>query len=118
MDYQKPKGTADILPGTTSIWEKVEQNAREVFNQFGYRGIRTPMFEDYHVFSRNVGDTSDIVEKEMYDFHDKGDRHIALRPEGTAGVVRAYVENKLYGPEYPKPYKVYYMGPMFRYRCC
>lgn len=115
MDYQKPKGTADILPGTTSIWEKVEQNAREVFNQFGYRGIRTPMFEDYNVFSRNVGDTSDIVEKEMYDFHDKGDRHIALRPEGTAGVVRAYVENKLYGPEYPKPYKVYYMGPMFRY---
>ncbi|GGI62405.1 histidine--tRNA ligase [Limosilactobacillus caviae] len=115
MDYQKPKGTADILPGTTGIWEKVEQNAREVFNQFGYRGIRTPMFEDYNVFSRNVGDTSDIVEKEMYDFHDKGDRHIALRPEGTAGVVRAYVENKLYGPEYPKPYKVYYMGPMFRY---
>ena len=115
MDYQKPKGTADILPGTTSIWEKVEQNAREVFNQFGYRGIRTPMFEDYNVFSRNVGDTSDIVEREMYDFHDKGDRHIALRPEGTAGVVRAYVENKLYGPEYPKPYKVYYMGPMFRY---
>ncbi|MBB1079634.1 histidine--tRNA ligase [Limosilactobacillus sp. STM2_1] len=115
MEYQKPKGTADILPGTTSLWQKVEQNAREVFNQYGYRGIRTPMFEDYNVFSRNVGDTSDIVEKEMYDFHDKGDRHIALRPEGTAGVVRAYVENKLYGPEYPKPYKVYYMGPMFRY---
>lgn len=115
MDYQKPKGTADLLPGTTNVWEKVEARAREVFRQFGYRGIRTPMFEDYHVFSRNVGDTSDIVEKEMYDFHDKGDRHIALRPEGTAGVVRAYVENKLYGPEYPKPYKVYYMGPMFRY---
>jgi histidyl-tRNA synthetase len=115
MDYQKPKGTADLLPGTTNVWEKVEAKAREVFRQFGYRGIRTPMFEDYHVFSRNVGDTSDIVEKEMYDFHDKGDRHIALRPEGTAGVVRAYVENKLYGPEYPKPYKVYYMGPMFRY---
>ncbi|MGM9892061.1 histidine--tRNA ligase [Limosilactobacillus sp.] len=115
MDYQKPKGTADLLPGTTGLWEKVEATAREVFHQFGYRGIRTPMFEDYHVFSRNVGDTSDIVTKEMYDFHDKGDRHIALRPEGTAGVVRAYVENKLYGPEYPKPYKVYYMGPMFRY---
>ena len=115
MDYQKPKGTADLLPGTTGLWEKVEANAREVFRQFGYRGIRTPMFEDYRVFARNVGDTSDIVEKEMYDFHDKGDRHIALRPEGTAGVVRAYVENKLYGPEYPKPYKVYYMGPMFRY---
>lgn len=115
MEYQKPKGTADLLPGTTNLWEKVEKVAREVFDQFGYRGIRTPMFEDYNVFSRNVGDTSDIVEKEMYDFHDKGDRHIALRPEGTAGVVRAYVENKLYGPEYPKPYKVYYMGPMFRY---
>ena len=115
MEYQKPKGTADLLPGTTNLWEKVEEVAREVFDQFGYRCIRTPMFEDYNVFSRNVGDTSDIVEKEMYDFHDKGDRHIALRPEGTAGVVRAYVENKLYGPEYPKPYKVYYMGPMFRY---
>lgn len=115
MEYQKPKGTADLLPGTTNLWEKVEEVARKVFDQFGYRGIRTPMFEDYNVFSRNVGDTSDIVEKEMYDFHDKGDRHIALRPEGTAGVVRAYVENKLYGPEYPKPYKVYYMGPMFRY---
>lgn len=115
MDYQKPKGTADLLPGTTNVWEKVEAVARDVFAEFGYRGIRTPMFEDYNVFSRNVGDTSDIVEKEMYDFHDKGDRHIALRPEGTAGVVRAYVENKLYGPEYPKPYKVYYMGPMFRY---
>ena len=80
MDYQKPKGTADLLPGTTGLWEKVEANAREVFRQFGYRGIRTPMFEDYRVFARNVGDTSDIVEKEMYDFHDKGDRHIALRP--------------------------------------
>ena len=115
MEYQKPKGTADLLPGTTNLWEKVEKVAREVFDQFGYRGIRTPMFEDYNVFSRNVGDTSDIVEKEMYDFHDKGDRHIALGPVATAGVVRAYVENKLYGPEYPKPYKVYYMGPMFRY---
>ncbi|MEY8441154.1 histidine--tRNA ligase [Lactobacillaceae bacterium 24-114] len=115
MEYQKPKGTADLLPGVTNIWEKVEGVARDVFEQFGYHGIRTPIFEDYNVFSRNVGDTSDIVEKEMYDFHDKGNRHIALRPEGTAGVVRAYVENKLYGPEYPKPYKVYYMGPMFRY---
>ena len=115
MEYQKPKGTADLLPGTTNVWEKVEAVARDGFAEFGYRGIRTPMFEDYNVFSRNVGVTSDIVEKEMYDFHDKGERHIALRPEGTAGVVRAYVENKLYGPEYPKPYKVYYMGPMFRY---
>lgn len=115
MMYQKPKGTADILPGESEIWEKIEDIALETFKVFGYRGIRTPIFEDYNVFARNVGDTSDIVTKEMYDFNDKGNRHLALRPEGTAGTVRAYVENKLYGPEYPKPYKVYYMGPMFRY---
>lgn len=115
MEFQKPKGTADILPGESALWEKIEDFAKTTFNQYGYRGIRTPMFEDYSVFSRNVGETSDIVQKEMYDFDDKGGRHIALRPEGTAGVVRAYVENKLFGPEYPKPYKVYYMGPMFRY---
>ena len=77
--------------------------------------MRTPTFENFEVFSRTSGETSDIVTKEMYDFHDKGDRHITLRPEGTAGVVRSFVENKLYGPEYQKPYKVYYMGPMFRY---
>ena len=77
--------------------------------------MRTPIFENFEVFSRTSGETSDIVTKEMYDFHDKGDRHITLRPEGTAGVVRSFVENKLYGPEYQKPYKVYYMGPMFRY---
>lgn len=113
--YQRPRGTADILPGDSEVWQKVEAIARETFSQFGYSEIRTPMFEDFNVFARNVGDTSDIVEKQMYDFEDKGGRKIALRPEGTAGVVRAYVQNKLFGPEYPKPYKVYYMGPMFRY---
>lgn len=113
--YQRPRGTADILPGESALWQKVEDVARKTFRQFGYSEIRTPMFEDFNVFARNVGDTSDIVEKQMYDFRDKGDRHVALRPEGTAGVVRAYVQNKLFGPEYPKPYKVYYMGPMFRY---
>ena len=115
VNYQRPRGTVDILPGESELWQKVENIARNTFAEFGYSEIRTPMFEDYNVFARNVGDTSDIVEKQMYDFHDKGDRHIALRPEGTAGVVRAYVQNKLFGPEYPKPYKVYYMGPMFRY---
>ena len=115
VDYQRPKGTVDILPGEIEVWQKVEKIARDTFNQFGYRGIRTPIFENYNVFARNVGDTSDIVEKQMYDFDDKGGRRLALRPEGTAGTVRAYVENKLFGPEYPKPYKVYYMGPMFRY---
>lgn len=115
MMYQRPKGTADILPGESEIWEQVEKISRNVFHIFGYKCIRTPIFENYNVFARNVGDTSDIVTKEMYDFNDKGQRHITLRPEGTAGTVRAYVENKLYGPEYSKPYKVYYMGPMFRY---
>lgn len=115
MSYQKPKGTADILPNESKKWQFVETKAREIFSNYQFQEIRTPIFESYDVFSRSSGDTSDIVSKEMYDFKDKGDRHIALRPEGTAGVVRAYVENKLFGPEFQKPYKVYYMGPMFRY---
>ncbi|KRN94086.1 histidyl-tRNA synthetase [Pediococcus stilesii] len=115
MKYQKPKGTADILPPYSNEWQFVEKNARETFALYNYDEIRTPIFESFEVFSRSAGDTSDIVTKEMYDFDDKGGRHIALRPEGTAGVVRAFVENKLYGPEHQKPVKVYYMGPMFRY---
>ncbi|WEA57204.1 histidine--tRNA ligase [Pediococcus pentosaceus] len=115
MKYQKPKGTADILPPFSKEWQFVEQNARETFALYNYEEIRTPIFEKFEVFSRSAGDTSDIVTKEMYDFDDKGGRHIALRPEGTAGVVRAFVENKLYGPEHQKPVKIYYMGPMFRY---
>lgn len=115
MKYQKPKGTADILPPFSKEWQFVEQNARETFALYNYEEIRTPIFEKFEVFSRSAGDTSDIVTKEMYDFDDKGGRHIALRPEGTAGVVRAFVENKLYGPEHQKPVKFYYMGPMFRY---
>lgn len=113
--YQRPKGTADILPGTSELWQYVEANARKVFDEYRYREIRTPIFESSSVFSRTSGETSDVVSKEMYVFKDKGDREMALRPEGTAGVVRAYIENKLYGPEFAKPYKVYYMGPMFRY---
>lgn len=115
MRYQRPKGTADILPTDTVKWQYVEGVARELFKTYDYQEIRTPLFESYEVFSRSAGDTSDVVTKEMYDFNDKGDRHIALRPEGTAGVVRAFNENKLYGPEFQKPYKVYYLGPMFRY---
>lgn len=115
MHYQKPKGTADILPAEAKKWQYVENIAQEVFETYNYHEIRTPIFESYDVFERSSGESSDVVSKEMYDFHDKGDRHIALRPEGTAGVVRAYVENKLFGPEQVKPYKVYYHGPMFRY---
>ncbi|QEA34870.1 histidine--tRNA ligase [Weissella soli] len=113
--YQKPKGTADLLPGESQKWHYVEETARILFADYQYNEVRTPIFENFEVFSRTSGDTSDVVTKEMYDFHDKGDRHIALRPEGTAGVVRAFVENKLFGPENAKPYKMFYIGPMFRY---
>ena len=115
MKLQKPKGTQDILPADSSKWQYVENVARETFKKYNYGEIRTPMFEHYEVISRSVGDTTDIVTKEMYDFHDKGDRHITLRPEGTAPVVRSYVENKLFAPEVQKPVKVYYIGSMFRY---
>ncbi|MEQ3457129.1 histidine--tRNA ligase [Enterococcus cecorum] len=115
MAYQRPKGTNDILPGESEKWQTIEQTARKLFNQYQFHEIRTPIFEHIEVISRSVGDTTDIVTKEMYDFHDKGDRHITLRPEGTAPIVRSFVENKLFGPEHQKPYKVYYMGPMFRY---
>ncbi|MCZ3621531.1 histidine--tRNA ligase [Lactobacillus mulieris] len=115
MKVQKPKGTVDILPEVSGNWEKVEQIARDFFKQANYREIRTPSFESYEVFSRSSGETSDVVEKEMYDFNDKGGRHIALRPEGTAGVVRSFVENKMYGPDVVKPFNVYYIESMFRY---
>lgn len=115
MNYQKPKGTNDILPGTSEKWQFIEETARLLFHDYQYREIRTPIFEHFEVIARSVGDTTDIVSKEMYDFYDKGERHVTLRPEGTAPIVRSYVENKLHGPEFAKPYKVYYMGPMFRY---
>lgn len=115
MKLQRPKGTQDILPNEAKRWQYVENLAREIFASYHYGEVRTPIFEHYEVISRSVGDTTDIVSKEMYDFYDKGDRHLTLRPEGTAPVVRAYVENKLFAPEVQKPVKVYYMGPMFRY---
>lgn len=115
MKLQKPKGTQDILPGESAKWQYVENVIRNLFKQYHYDEIRTPMFEHYEVIIRSVGDTTDIVTKEMYDFHDKGDRHITLRPEGTAPVVRSYVENKLFAPEVQKPTKMYYIGSMFRY---
>ena len=115
MRLQKPKGTQDILPLEAARWQYVENLARETFKKYHYGEIRTPMFEHYEVISRSVGDTTDIVTKEMYDFYDKGDRHITLRPEGTAPVVRSFVENKLFAPEVQKPVKLYYIGSMFRY---
>ena len=112
---KKPKGTEDVLPSEIYIWQYVEDTARNVFESYNFEEIRTPIFEEYELFQRGVGDETDMVSKEMYDFEDKGGRRIALRPEGTASICRAFVQHKLYGPEYPKPYKLYYAGPMFRY---
>lgn len=112
---KKMKGTEDLLPAVSYKWQYVEDTIRAIFDTYQVKEIRTPIFESKELFSRSVGDTTDIVSKEMYDFKDKGDRDIALRPEGTAAVVRAYVEHKLFGPEHAQPLKVYYMGPMFRY---
>lgn len=113
MSIQKPKGTQDLLPGIVEKWQFIEEKARDVCRRFNYKEIRTPIFENTELFQRGVGETTDIVEKEMYTFPDKADRSMTLRPEGTAGVVRAYVENKLYGE--PDVSKLYYIGPMFRY---
>ncbi|MDR5582592.1 histidine--tRNA ligase [Paenibacillus larvae] len=113
MSIQKPKGTQDIIPGQVEKWQRLEKLAGNICRRFGYREIRSPIFEHTELFSRGVGETTDIVEKEMYTFEDKGKRNISLRPEGTAGVVRAYIENKLYGE--PDLTKLYYFGPMFRY---
>lgn len=108
-----PKGTNDILPGEIKKWHFVEKTIREICSEYGYEEIRTPIFEHTELFLRGVGDTTDVVEKEMYTFEDKGKRSISLRPENTASVVRAYVEHKLYAQ--PQPTKVYYLGPMFRF---
>ncbi|MHA7964071.1 histidine--tRNA ligase [Paenibacillus sp. CAU 1782] len=113
MKFQKSPGTQDILPGSVEKWQFVEETARQLCRRYNFREIRTPIFESTELFQRGVGETTDIVEKEMYTFTDRGDRSITLRPEGTAGVVRSYVENKLYGE--PDVSKLYYIGPMFRY---
>lgn len=113
MKYRKLKGVQDILPPDIFVWQHIEEKAREIFKRYGYREIRLPIMESTDIFIRSIGETSDIVEKEMYTFQDKGDRSITLRPEGTAPFVRAYVENHLYNE--PAPQKFYYMGPMFRY---
>lgn len=113
MKFQKSPGTQDILPGAVEKWQFVEAKARELCRRYNFREIRTPIFESTELFQRGVGETTDIVEKEMYTFTDRGNRSITLRPEGTAGVVRSYTENKLYGE--PDVSKLYYIGPMFRY---
>jgi histidyl-tRNA synthetase len=113
MAFQKLPGTQDFLPDATIRWQQMEETLRTLCAQYNFREIRTPMFEATELFRRGVGEMTDIVSKEMYTFTDRGDRSVTLRPEGTAGTVRAYVENKLYGE--PDVSKLYYVGPMFRY---
>lgn len=113
MEIQAPKGTKDMLPQDAYKWHYVEETLREVSKAFGVREIRTPIFEHTELFLRGVGETTDIVQKEMYTFNDKGDRSITLKPEGTAPTVRAFIENRLFNEA--QPTKLYYMIPCFRY---
>ncbi|HIK09662.1 MAG TPA: histidine--tRNA ligase [Oscillatoriaceae cyanobacterium M33_DOE_052] len=110
---QAIRGTRDILPEEVGYWQKVEATAREILGKAAYREIRTPIFEQTALFERGIGEATDIVGKEMYSFQDRGDRSITLRPEGTAGAVRAYVENKLHALGGVQ--RLWYTGPMFRY---
>ena len=112
MSIKAPKGTKDILPSEIANWQNIEKIANEVFSKANFKEIRTPIFEDTDLFERGVGDTTDIVNKEMYTFL-KSDRSLTLRPENTAGVVRAYLEHNFHR-ESP-PVKLWYKGPMFRY---
>ena len=113
MLISAPPGTKDILPEISAHWQHIEDTIRQICRQAAYLEIRTPIFEQTELFSRGIGETSDIVEKEMYTFTDRGGRSLTLRPEGTASTVRAYLENKLYAST-NQPLKVYYIGPMFR----
>ena len=113
MKYNSLKGTQDIFSPDIFIWQRVEKTARDVFSAYGFQEIRTPIIEPTDIFIRSIGETTDIVEKEMYTFSDKANRSITLRPEGTASVVRSYVQNHLYNM--PSPQKFFYSGPMFRY---
>ena len=108
-----PRGTKDILPKEVYKWNYVENKFREICALYGYEEMRTPIFEHTEVFTRSVGDTTDIVQKEMYTFTDKGDRQLSLKPEGTAGTIRAFIESKLYADT--QPTKLFYITPCFRY---
>jgi histidyl-tRNA synthetase len=119
VSYAGPKGTYDVFPGgrepheRPELWAWVEGVARDFFRRYNYAEVRLPVFEEAQLFIRSVGETSDIVRKEMFVFRDQGGRELSLRPEGTAGVVRSYVEHGLY--KLAQPVKMWYMGPMFRH---
>jgi histidyl-tRNA synthetase len=113
MSIQAIKGVKDILPGDIVAWRHIEATARNLFEDYGFSEIRVPIFEYTELFARSIGASTDIVEKEMYTFEDRDGRKITLRPEGTAGVVRAFIEHKMYADSQLS--KLYYMGPMFRH---
>lgn len=113
MAITAPRGTQDFLPEQTADWQILEQKIRQICSLYGFGEIRTPLFESTELFLRGIGETTDVVTKEMYTFNDRGGRSMTLRPENTASVVRAFLEHKLYGEQ--KVYKFYYMGPMFRH---
>ena len=113
MLSKAPRGTKDITPKDVYKWHYIEKKFREICALYGYEEIRTPIFEHTEVFSRSVGDTTDVVQKEMYTFTDRGDRQLSLKPEGTAGVIRSFIENKMYADT--QPTKLYYITPCFRY---
>lgn len=113
MQYRAPRGTRDLLPGEIERWHFLEETFRGLCALYGYGEVRTPFFEQTDLFARSVGEESDIVSKEMYTFKDRSGRSLTLRPEGTAAVARAYLENNL--KDRPQPIKLYYVGPMFRY---
>ena len=106
------RGFKDILPGEVELWQHIEDTAREVFEGFGFKEIRTPIIEKTELFKRGIGENTDIVEKEMYTMADRNGEMITLRPEATAGVIRSYVQHKLYAADPVK--KLYTIGPMFR----
>lgn len=113
MQISGPRGTQDILPDKINYWQSLEQTIRKLCQLYAYQEIRTPIFEHTELFLRGIGETTDVVQKEMYTFNDRKGRSITLRPENTAAVVRSYLEHKLYSS--PQPNKLYYIGPMFRY---
>jgi histidyl-tRNA synthetase len=113
LKHQAPRGTRDLLPDELERWQWAEARARDVLERYGYREIRTPIFEEFELFARTSGESSDVVQKEMYRFKDLGDRDLALRPEATAGVCRAYLQHQLSAKG--RIHRLWYMGPMFRY---
>jgi len=115
MLYRRPRGVNDILPNEVGRWQRAEATFRTLCRLYRYEEIRTPMFEETDLFVRAVGEDTDIVTKEMYTFEDRGGRSLTLRAEGTAPVIRAYLENNLQGQDRQRLVKLYYIAPVFRY---